>query len=154
MGFAGSEGKMIRVAVAGGFDYFHEGHLDHLLKAKALGDELIVITHHDELLIRKKGYCLIPLKGRVDILKQFRCVDEVVFSIDDDGTVAKTLECIKPDIFAKGGDRTPDNMPANEIEVCERLGIEIRYGIGDLLSSSRKRMENAFDAIRAKRKVG
>lgn len=62
-------------------------------------------------------------------------------NLDRDGTCANTIQYLsdmnlKPDIFAKGGDRVPDNMPQNEIEVCDRLGIEIVYGCGDNLNSS------------------
>ena len=54
-----------------------------------------------------------------------------------DGTVTEALQELKPDIFAKGGDRRDDAaMPASEIEVCDRLGIQIVYGAGDLLASS------------------
>ncbi len=35
---------------------------------------------------------------------------------------------IKPDIFAKGGDSTPDNVP--EKQVCDRLNIKIVYDVG------------------------
>jgi hypothetical protein len=68
--------------------------------------------------------------------------------MDGDGTVAKTLRFLKPNIFAKGGDRTPDNMPRNEIETCSKIGCEIRYGIGGLITSSteleRIKLRNVF----------
>jgi len=40
------------------------------------------------------------------------------------------LRKVKPHIFAKGGDRTPENMPTSEVELCKRLGIKIIYGVG------------------------
>jgi len=40
------------------------------------------------------------------------------------------VQIVKPNIFAKGGDRTPDNMPKSEVELCEKLGIKIVYGVG------------------------
>ena len=43
----------------------------------------------------------------------------------------------KPDCFIKGGDRSEETMPIDELETCKRLGIEIIYGVGDLLNSSR-----------------
>ena len=34
------------------------------------------------------------------------------------------LETVKPSIFAKGGDRTPESLPKSEVEVCGKLGIK------------------------------
>ena len=126
------------VAVAGGFDPLHIGHIRHMQKASKLGDRLIVIVSTDEDMARKKGYEFMPLVDRMEIVKCLRFVDEVYPSIDTDGTVAETLRKIKPDIFAKGGDRTENNMPKNEIEVCEDINCKIVYGIGEKLNSSSK----------------
>jgi D-beta-D-heptose 7-phosphate kinase/D-beta-D-heptose 1-phosphate adenosyltransferase len=144
---------MRTIVVAGGFDPLHLGHLDHIKKARALGDKLVAITHPDDILIQKKGYCLLPLAHRVEILKALRCVDEVIVSIDKDGTVAKTLEEISEItegelIFAKGGDRTPDNMPQNEVGTCEKLGIKITYGVGDKLASSQDIVGNLIKQLK------
>lgn len=136
------ERKIVTVVVAGKFDPLLRGHLDHIQKARALGDRLVVITHPDSVVAearRKEGKiakCLIPLEDRVAVLQNLKWVDDVVVSIDGDGGSDKTLEMLRPDVFAKGGDRTPDNMPRDEVEVCERLGIKIVYGVGDLLTSS------------------
>ena len=46
---------MKRVVCAGTFDHLHPGHIDYLLQAKTLGDELIVIVARDETVIRIKG---------------------------------------------------------------------------------------------------
>lgn len=134
---------MIRVAVAGKFDPLHEGHFDHISKAYRLGDFLYIITHPDDIICKAKGECRAPLYFRVlnlhGILAVLGGKGCVVVSVDNDGTSAKTLEMIKPDIFAKGGDRTPDNMPENEIKSCGQIGCEICYGVGDKLNSSSKR---------------
>ncbi len=124
------------VAVAGGFDPLHIGHLRHLKEAKSLGDYLVVLVSNDEDMIRKKGFCFMPLEERMEILRALKCVDRVIPTRDKDGTQAKTLKALKPDVFAKGGDRTPGNMPANEIKVCEQAGIKIVYGVGKRLRSS------------------
>ena len=129
----------ITVAVCGAFDPFRIGHLIHLKKARALGDELIVIVNSDADLVRKRGHpdlVMQPLGERYQLLKELRCVDEVVIAIDNDGTVAQTLKMLKPDILAKGGDRTAKTMPANELQACKEIGCEIVYGVGDVLSSS------------------
>lgn len=75
-----------------------------------------------------------PLNERIEILESLRFVDEVIVSIDKDLSVCKTLEMLRPDIFAKGGDRVIDNIP--EKEICEKLGIKIVFGVGKIQSSS------------------
>ena len=129
----------IVVACCGAFDPFRIGHLEHLKKAKQLGDWLIVLLNPDADLVRKRGspdlICQ-PIGERYEILKSIKYVDEVVIGIDHDGTMAKTLLMVKPDILAKGGDRTPETMPQNEISVCRQIGCKIIYGVGDVLSSS------------------
>lgn len=66
---------------------------------------------------------------RAQIMRALRWVDDVVEG-DEDGTCVQALEKLRPQVFAKGGDRTEDNMPAGELEVCKRLGIQIVYGVG------------------------
>ena len=61
--------------------------------------------------------------------KTSRGVDKVIASIDDDQTVSKTLEELKPDIFAKGGVRTgPENIP--EAETCRKIGCKLVTHVG------------------------
>lgn len=91
------------VAVAGGFDPLHAGHVDHIRRASKLGHRLVVIVSPDRALHAKKGYVFLPLWQRMEILRGLRWVDDVVVSVDDDGTVASTLEQLRPAIFAKGG---------------------------------------------------
>lgn len=121
---------MTTVAAAGAFDPLHGGHVAHLRAARRLGDRLVVILNPDSDLLLKKNYCFMPYEERKAILEELRCVDEVIPAIDGDGTVAETLRALRPDIFAKGGDRTPDRMPQSELDVCRELGITIVYGVG------------------------
>lgn len=127
---------MIRVMVCGGFDPLHIGHLEHIRLAKQLGSYLIVAINSDSDMVRKKGYYFIPFEERKEIVKAIRYVDCIIDVIDNDGTVTQTLKMVRPDIFAKGGDRTPNNMPQSEIDICKRLGIKIVYGVGRQLNSS------------------
>ena len=50
-------------------------------------------------------------KDRVTIVSNLKNVDEVFLSIDKDKTVCASLEKIKPDIFANGGDRKTMKFP-------------------------------------------
>lgn len=132
----------MRVAIAGRFDPIHDGHIDHILKAKELGDELVIITHSDQVIRDVKGKCNVPLWARCAVLRGllllYKINGYVTVSTDVDGTVAETLRALKPQVFAKGGDRVLGTLPENELKVCEEIGCEIRYGIGDLLNASSK----------------
>lgn len=124
------------VVITGGFDPIHSGHISHIRKAAELGDVLIVILATDEQLIKKKGFRLLPYRDREEVLLSIRYVDQVVRNIDLDTSSAMTLKAIKPNIFAKGGDRTPGNIPKSEVTACKDIGCQIVYGVGDLLGSS------------------
>lgn len=123
--------KRITVAVSGHFDPLHIGHLIHFKKAKALGNFLIVLVNTDESGRLKRGFSLLPQCERMAFIRELPFVNEVVSAIDDTDTVAKTLELVRPDIFAKGGDRDLDHMPKEEIETCNRIGCKIITGIGE-----------------------
>ncbi len=110
------------------------GHVEYLMKAKELGDKLIVIVNNDKQAHLKKGFEFMPFKERMEIVKALKFVDEVFPSIDEDKTVCKSLEAVKPHIFAKGGDRFSHEIP--EAEICNKLGIEIIHGLGDKIQSS------------------
>ncbi len=125
---------MKTIAASGGFDPLHIGHVEYLQHAKSLGDKLVVIVNSDDFLVRKKGYAFMPLKERMAIIAALRCVDEVMECIDQDQTVCETLRKLKPDIFAKGGDRHSGNIP--ELAVCQECGIEIVDGLGQKIQSS------------------
>ena len=118
------------VAASGGFDPLHPGHASNLLEAKALGDTLVVIVNGDAFLTSKKGKPFQDLKTRCDIVSFIRGVDYVVpFEIENDSTVCEALRRLKPNVFAKGGDRSePKLVP--EWAVCQELGIEMVFGIG------------------------
>lgn len=122
------EKKQVIVAVSGGFDPVHVGHLRMFKAAKQLGDQLVVILNTNWFLFRKKGYVFMKLRDRAEIIESFECVDKVVLSVDRDETVTKSLIELKPNIFANGGDRTNDNIP--ERKICEQLGIKMVFGVG------------------------
>tara|TARA_B100000989_G_C19458750_1_gene435259 strand:- start:333 stop:1091 length:759 start_codon:yes stop_codon:yes gene_type:complete len=128
------------VAVSGGFDPVHIGHLRMFCRAKNLGDKLIVILNSDNFLLEKKGHIFMPFDERKELILGFSYVDEVVSSIDNDNTVCKTILSLKRDnkidIFANGGDRkNEEDIP--EFSVCNENNIEMIFGIGgDKIQSS------------------
>jgi len=71
-----------------------------------------------------------PFNERLEIIKAIRFVDEVFSSIDEDSSVCKSLEKIKPNIFANGGDRhSIGDVP--EYPICQKLGIKMVMLTGD-----------------------
>jgi len=138
--------KVYNTIVASGyFDPLHVGHIEYLQKAKELGEELIVIINNDKQAKKKKGFVFMPQEERAKIVSCLDMVDGVVISVDNDLSVNKTLEMIRPDAFVNGGDRTEKNIP--EKAVCERLGIEIITGLGKKIQSSSRLIENLKEQI-------
>ena len=125
---------MTVVAVSGYFDPLHVGHLEYLEMAKQLGDKLIVIINSDKQAELKKGKSFMNENERVEIIGALKCVDEVFLSIDEDKSVCKSLEAIKPDIFANGGDRSLSEIP--ETAVMEKYNIKMVDGLGEKIRSS------------------
>ena len=127
------------VAISGGFDPVHVGHVRMIKESAKLGD-VIIITNSDAWLKRKKGYVFMPWEERQEILAEFKGVIDVIEAWDEDDTVCKTLERVKPDIFANGGDRKGDNTP--EVDLCMKLDIELVWNVGgDKIQSSSELVE-------------
>ena len=122
------------VATSGYFDPLHVGHLECLKLAKQLGDKLIVIVNSDFQAKLKKGQSFMNEKDRMEIILALKYVDEVFLSIDKDKTQCETLKYLKPNIFAKGGDRMISEIP--ESKICKELGIQIIDGLGEKIRSS------------------
>jgi cytidyltransferase-like protein len=127
---------MIVVAVSGYFDPIHVGHLEYLKLAKQLGDKLIVIVNNDKQAILKKRKSFMNEKDRMEIVSALQCVDEVFLSIDDNKSVCKSLEFLKPSIFANGGDRSLSEIP--ETAIIEKYSIKMVDGLGEKIRSSSK----------------
>lgn len=124
----------VKIAVSGYFDPIHVGHLEYLKMAKSLGDILVVIVNNNHQCILKKGKFFMDENDRLEIVKAIKYVDEVVLSVDQDKTVCKSLELIRPNIFANGGDRSSDEVP--ETSVCKKYDIEMVDGLGEKIRSS------------------
>ena len=125
---------MKKIAVSGYFDPIHVGHLEYLKLAKKLGDKLIVIVNNNYQCVLKKGKPFMDESDRVEIVRCLKMVDEVFLSVDKDKTVCESLEAIKPDIFANGGDRSTGEVP--ESIICKKHNIKMIDGLGEKIRSS------------------
>ena len=115
------------IAVSGGFDPVHIGHVRMIRDASRYGDVMVIINS-DDWLQRKKGYVFMPYEQRAEIMGNIKGVTLVTSVDDSDGTVCQALRRHKPDAFANGGDRKTENTP--EMDVCEELGIQLMWAIG------------------------
>ena len=128
------------VAISGGFDPIHIGHIRMIRDAANYG-EVVVILNTDEWLKKKKGYSFMPFIQRKEIIESIKGVKTVVAAEDEDGTVCKSLEHIKPDYFANGGDRINTNTP--EIQICKKYEIKLLWNVGGgKIQSSSELVEN------------
>ena len=115
------------IAVSGGFDPVHIGHVRMIKDASRYGDVMVIINS-DEWLERKKGYIFMPFAERAEIMGNIKGVTTVTSVDDSDGTVCEALVRCKPDAFANGGDRKEKNTP--EMDLCDHIGIEMMWCIG------------------------
>jgi cytidyltransferase-like protein len=128
--------------VSGGFDPLHVGHIELFNKARKIGP-LLVVLNSDDFLTKKKGKPFMPFEERKIIIENLQMVDLVIPSVDEDDTVCATIEklaSLRDEVdaelyFCNGGDRTSgENTP--EHRLCEKLGINTVYGLGDKIQSS------------------
>lgn len=98
----------------GCFDILHAGHVTYLAKARKLGDRLLVGINSDVSVRRLKGAQrpIVPENDRARLLAALECVDGVVMFSED--TPAELVRVVKPDVLAKGGDYSPEEVVGRE----------------------------------------
>lgn len=120
-----SQGKKI-IATNGCFDILHVGHLRYLEKSKALGDVLVVGLNSDASVKRLKGDSR-PINSqddRAEMLLGLKPVDFVVIFEED--TAEEFLKRVKPSIYTKGGDYSPEDLEKwPEYKVAEEIACKI-----------------------------
>jgi rfaE bifunctional protein nucleotidyltransferase chain/domain len=117
-----AQGKTV-VLTNGHFDILHVGHVDCLQRAKALGDVLIVGLNSDAStrLLKGEKRPIVPQEERAQLLAALQCVDYVI--VFEERTAEKLLAALKPDVYAKGGDWTVEDLP--EAGVIAECGIRV-----------------------------
>jgi D-beta-D-heptose 7-phosphate kinase/D-beta-D-heptose 1-phosphate adenosyltransferase len=106
--------KPVVVAVSGGFDPLHIGHVRMFEAAKKLGDRLVVILNNDAWLRTKKGFVFMPQKERKEIIEALAAVDKVVITkhsrSDTDRSVTRELRKVRPLYLQTVATDTPVTM--------------------------------------------
>ncbi len=108
----------------GCFDLIHAGHVDYLIKAKEMGDVLIVGLNSDASVTRIKGKKrpVLKEKERAFIISNIKPVDYVVIFEED--TPAEIIGSLIPDVLVKGADWSLDNIIGRD--VVEANGGEVK----------------------------
>jgi cytidyltransferase-like protein len=129
--------------ISGYFNPIHLGHLDYIEAAARRCDTLCVIVNNDTQVALKGSCPFYDETTRVALVGRQRNVSNVFLSIDEDNSVAKSIERIYRDVirtwrppeanisysftFFNGGDRTPDNWNQSEIDVCQKYSIDLMF---------------------------
>ena len=110
----------------GCFDLLHAGHVRYLQQARQLGHALAVGLNNDDSVrgLKGEGRPLNPEDDRAEVLAALGCVDYVV--IFEGKRATNLLQAVRPHLYAKGGDYTPDSLDKDERQVLEAAGSEIR----------------------------
>ena len=118
-----SEGKKV-VFTNGVFDLIHSGHVDYLVKAKEMGDVLILALNSDSSVKRIKGNKrpILEQNERAFIVSNLKPVDYVTFFEED--TPAEIIGDLIPDVLVKGADWAIDKIVGRE--VVEAKGGEVK----------------------------
>ena len=125
---AKASGKKI-IATNGCFDILHLGHLHNLEASKAMGDLLVVGVNSDSSVKKLKGKDR-PINSendRAELLAALKPVDYVVIFNELDAS--NFLRAVQPDIYTKGGDYKPVDLP----EYSTVQEIEAKIEIIDLV---------------------
>jgi D-beta-D-heptose 7-phosphate kinase/D-beta-D-heptose 1-phosphate adenosyltransferase len=108
----------------GCFDLIHSGHVDYLVKAKEMGDILILALNSDTSIKRIKGNArpILEEDERAFIVSNLKPVDYVTFF--DEDTPEEIIADLIPDVLVKGADWAIDKIVGRE--VVEASGGEVK----------------------------
>jgi D-beta-D-heptose 7-phosphate kinase/D-beta-D-heptose 1-phosphate adenosyltransferase len=112
----------------GCFDLLHAGHVGSLIQAASLGDVLLVAINDDASVRRLKGEGR-PVQDettRALVLRALRAVSAV--TIFADLTSLPTIEAVRPDVLAKGGEYAEEEIVGSR-EVLSWGGRVVRLAM-------------------------
>lgn len=113
---------MKKVLTVGVYDMLHIGHVLLFMKAKGLGDELIVAVQDGDVVLKYKPNTrmIYTTEERLYMVSSIKYVDKVTTYKDIDVDIQK----IDFDIFAKGPDQIHDGFK-RAVEWCESHGKKV-----------------------------
>ena len=123
----------------GTFDFFHYGHLKHLLESKKQADILVVSLTADKFIKKGLGRPVYNQEQRAEIISSLNFVDYVAIINSISGV--EVIESLKPNLYSKGVEykkRSNDftNKILLEEKTLKKCGGKIFYSNQLVLSSS------------------
>ena len=117
------EGRKV-VFTNGCFDLLHAGHVDYLVKAKELGDVLVVGLNSDDSIRRIKGDSrpIVPFAERAFVMANLKPVDFVT-EFDED-TPYELIKHLIPDYLVKGADWSDENIVGRDVVLANGGAIK------------------------------
>lgn len=114
------------VLVNGCFDLLHPGHVCLLRTARAMGDKLVVAINSDESVrtLKGAGRPVMTADDRATLLAAIQSVSFV--TIFSEVRAAGVIRAVKPDVYVKGGDYTPETIEESEREALRECGATVR----------------------------
>ena len=110
---------------SGVFDLFHIGHLNLLMNAKSMCDQLIVGVTTDNLVAYKNKNAVIPYQERLEIVRSIKYVDATVAQESMDKF--KVWEKLKFDVLFVGDDWFETPKWKEIEEQFKEVGVKVVY---------------------------
>lgn len=133
-----------RILISGGFEIFHEGHLEYIKRAEDLLEKqyednglLFIVVNGDEFIRRKHGRePVFSEKFRANLLDKL-CPNAYITIYNKRDDMVEILEKGHWDYFGNGGDRKGAGLKPEEVEICQKKDIAmVNLGSEKLNSTS------------------
>ena len=110
----------------GCFDLLHAGHVRYLQQARELGHALAVGLNSDRSVreLKCEGRPINAEDDRAEVVAALGCVDYVV--IFDCKQATDLLRAVRPQVYAKGGDYTPESLDPDERAILAAADAEVQ----------------------------
>lgn len=120
---------LVRVMVAGTFDFLHPGHLDLFRQARELGDELVVVVARDASVEKAKGRKAVFSEiERLEMVASVRYVDSA--RLGNPGPWFDVLREVRPDVLLLGYDQQVDEAALKAFLQRNGLNVRVERGTG------------------------
>ena len=136
-GFKGAFPRSGYVIQAHGcFDILHVGHVQHLQRAKRMGDILVVTVTSNFFVNKGEGRPFFTENHRAEVLAALQCVDYV--AINDAPNAVEAIKLLRPGLFVKGPECIDSENPGflQEVDAVRSVGGDVAFTDGIVFSST------------------